>query len=491
MGDHPGDDYDFDLDSSVGDEAAPASDPEPAPDDEHRAKTHVRFKPSKKVEDFSLDDEDDDGVDPDDPWATFTGVVKAPTHFDRINEAQIVLGILHGFLSSSRQLEELRDDVSSVAERIAVLAGMNENAGEYDSIRDEVDQTLEHLEERIVEIERRVPAGWLRRRFDDHELDEGTLAHFLRFQLQHLDATPECWSRIDLVITRLARRKLREDHYVPREPERLVELWSDILPPSTIEAHVRSAAVKFFDNATRRLEEFTEAEEIFTSGYYVDVAGYKISLRLNYFDPPVLYAAAKTNIALHNWLEAQEAAGRNVGALGRHFAHAHEQIRLIFSRQGQDFEALARFRARMFGKDEPEPEKPPDHGGAEWKEPLETPKGTFRKIAFLIAFGVAVAAAAPVVASLWGQNKRDLEQQPHAASFHPMLIKASLGGDPPSLLVGEIDSSRWVMLNPQEKRAEVGLLLSSLRSRDLESALIYREGVLAIHIVGGQVRFIE
>lgn len=493
MNELPESDLDFELDASVS-----SGGPEPLPT-KPSARTvpavGVRF--SQPSEEFELrtDDADAEDAKPAPTWSEGTSARRL-TLMQQLVQARAVTMILRAFLTSTKKLDPIGDSLAKISEQMAQQSALPQDDPRRLEMHGEIETALRAAQAQIVELERKIPPAWLRRRFEEQPFNTETVAHYLRFQLQHLESTPECWSRIDLLVTRQVRQARPDGKFAIKPASEVAELWRQCLPPAQAEEHVRRAAVNFFRNAAKRLEEFTQVEELFSSGYYVDVAGYKISLRLDYFDPPILYAAAELNIAMHNWLATQAERGRDLRAFDKEFADAHETIQKIFVRQHQDFEALQRFRARVFGKPaqpEPDPNKVDESfDGAVWKPPVNK-KSFARKAVLAGAVLIAAAIAVPTGLTVMGERSRDLDaMSPSAArEFSSLLSEASTSGDPPTLLVGQLNSSSWVLLTRAQRRSQVELLLGGLRKHKMDSALLYRDGVLAVQVAGGQIRYIE
>lgn len=448
-------------------------------------------EPGGKADDFVFDlaTEDYEGRA---VWERHTSLSDAtpPTLFERINQAQSVLAILRACLPADKAFEELEKELISAATKVATLNAHEPGTPGYREHASTIARELRHVETQLQERERKVPLSWLRHQADEYDFSESSFAHYLRFQIKYRKETPECWSRIDLVITLLARKRNDDGSFSVRPAEEVAALWSACLPPSETRPAVRKGAIRYFRDALRRLGELDHVEELFATSYYIDVLGFKLSLRSDYFDPPILHAAAELNVAIESWLEAHH--GRNMRALDKQFAEAHETVRKIFLRQTQDHEDLVKRWSRSV-----EPRQPTEDPAQAKKDQARSRKKArskpLRRFLVPAALILTLALGAPMLVKVMGQRKRDLQPIASAEihSIHPLLTRASYSGQPPRLLVGELDADRWLALTSAERRAEVDTLLGALQDRGVNSALIYRQRILAVHIIGGQVRFVE
>ena len=72
-----------------------------------------------------------------------------------------------------------------------------------------------------------------------------------------------------------------------------------------------------------------------------------------------------------------------------------------------------------------------------------------------------------------------------------MPIKRLRPNPPERMFIGHIDPSRWVLLNDRERAGEAERIRQQLSHRDIRAAIIYNNGVTAISIMEGELRFIE
>lgn len=422
----------------------------------------------------------------------------APQLFERINQAQSVLSILRACLPDVKNLEEIEEQLIQSAQHVASLTALDANLSGYEQHAAEIAADLSGFEEALLEAERRVPVSWLRLKADDRDFGDVALAHYLRFQVQYLKLTPKSWSRIDLLVSRVASRRDEDGPLLLRPPDEVADLLSACLPPSETQAEVRDAAIQFFRNAAQRLDEFDKVYEFFSSGFYVDVLGYELSLRYDYFDPPILYAATELNIAIENWLEYENEV--NIRSLESEFHEAREKVRKIFSSRAGNLGSLTEEWNQAFAEPTKSLEEKLKESRAKERERsrqealVAQHSVPWRKLLSVACLLAALIFLVPIALDWWEERSRDLQaaSASEVAEIHAILASGSWAGeDKKRVFVGEVDPSRWDVLNERERKIEAENIRDRLGHRDIKTGLIYRSGIMVINITEGQVRYIE
>lgn len=416
----------------------------------------------------------------------------ASTLFERINQIQSVLAILRACLPEAKNLEALEDKTIGAAQQTASLNVLSPGTPGYEQHAEEIDRDLSAVEEELLAAERRVPLSFLRHKTDEQDFGDVALAHYLRFQIQFLKMAPTSWSRIDLLVSRLAAAREQSGVFRVRTAEEVAELLSSCVPASTTAPHIRKAAVLFFRNASKRLDEFANVDELFTSGVYVDVLGYKLSLRHDYFDPRILYASAEFNLAVEEWVENEH--GVSMRSLDAQFAQAREEVRKIFGRGEGGPAAPPEARTQRVSTATPNAKPRRAQVGSAGKGTSIESSISWRKLVAIGALLVALIWAAPAALSWYRTQQRGLVDVPQAvtADISSMLKSGAWSGSGQKrIFVGYLDSSRWLLLNDKQRRAEANAIRERLANRQVFTAFVYNNDLLAISILEGQLRFTE
>ena len=420
----------------------------------------------------------------------------APGLFERINQVQSVLAILRACLPEAKNLGELEQQTIDAAQRTAALNALTPDTSSYQTQATEIDRELSHVEDVLLEVERRVPLSFLRQKTDERDFGDMALAHYLRFQIQFLKIAPTSWSRIDLLISRLAAAREVSGVFRVRTADQVAELLSSCVPPSETAPHVRKAAIRFFANAAKRLDEFQHVDELFSSGVYVDILGYKLSLRYDYFDPAILFASAELNLAIEEWVEGTH--GTSMRSLDPQFAQAREKVRKIFGRNEGNVSASAKPGRRGFSSQSDGPKRSnrpaiksskSSAGAARDENPI-----AWRKLVALAGIVIALLWAAPSALSWFRADQRGLDSvaQSEVSEISSMLLEAGWIGEGRSrIFIGKVDGNRWVLLNAEQRRAEGERIRERLGHRDVYAAFVYNVDMLVLNILDGELRYIE
>lgn len=416
----------------------------------------------------------------------------APGIFERINQIQSVLAILRACLPEAKNLELLEQQTIDAAQRTAALNALSEGTPGYLQHASEIDKDLSNVEDVLLTLERRVPLSFLRHNTDEQDFGDVALAHYLRFQIQNLKIAPTSWSRIDLLISRLAAAREVSGVFRVRTDQEVAELLSSCVPPSTIKPHVRKAAITYFRNASKRLEEFERVEELFSSGVYVDVLGYKLSLRYDYFDPQVLYASAEFNLALEEWVETTHEV--SMRSLDPQFAQAREQVRKIFGNTDSSRPA----RGPSIATTSPSPAAGRRASKSASKSGKRTSKGesvvSWRLLAAIAGLLAALVWAIPTALSWYRSEQGNLTSVSTSETGNISAVLRSgawSGSGAKRIFIGHLDSASWAKLDDKQRRDEADAIREKLSHRQVSTGFIYNNDVLAVSIMEGQLRFVE
>lgn len=426
----------------------------------------------------------------------------APGLFERINQIQSVVAILRACLPEDKKLEQLESQTIEAAQHTAALNALYPETPGYVAHVAEIDQDLAKVEEALLALERRVPLSWLRHKTDEFDFGDVALAHYLRFQIQFLKMAPVSWSRIDLLISRLAATRDITGVFRLRGAEAVAELLSSCVPPSTTPDHVRESAIRFLDTAKIKLESLDGVDELFSSGIYVDILGYKLSLRNDYFDPRILYASAEFNLALEEWVEKYH--GVAMRSLDPQFAQAREQVRKIFRANVGSVAELSKQWDESFVGQLPRPPGATASGGrvpTKKRKPPPADLGikeersiSWRHVALFAGLLLVILWAAPSVLSWYRTQERDLQSLPRSetAEISSLLRSGSWAGSGQKrIFIGHLDADQWNRLDRDERRSEAQTMRQNLEHRQVYTGFVYLNEVLSVSIVDGQLRLVE
>jgi hypothetical protein len=346
---------------------------------------------------------------------------------------------------------------------------------------------LDAAEDLLMAVSSQVPFALMRSRLRGLEHTDAELLAFLRL-LERLCGTPEYCDRFELFMTLLFRA--RPPALGVRPFAEVGELLDQFLSPVRCNEKTRHEAIAFFRDAQHRVGELASIDAIFDSGFYTDIEGYKIALRDDYFDPEVLHAAAGLNIALGAALKGllgDDASQEKL--LAARFEEARAKVRAVFREELASFQRGLTTRTRQ--------QRPSiDPATILRKEPAAAraqPSRSLRRAIATLLIVAGLFAGADLLRRNWRVSDRNMSPVAAAslAQLHPALMSGSYGGESHArVFTGKVDPDRWKSMSHTERR-ELLLRLWGNFDADVRSALIYRDDVLAGHIVDGNVRFQE
>lgn len=314
-------------------------------------------------------------------------------------------------------------------------------------------------------------------------------------------------NRFEWLATQLLTRTNAQGQLLVAPPERartaLRHLIGD-LPRKLRQEEVDQAAEYLYD-AGKRLDGLESADELFESGLYADVHGYKVSMREHLLSPEVVYRTVLFQAKLHNrlegWIEAQ--AREHPGDEQHTPSALREQLRSRLLAERDDVDGRLGAKPKLAPlpapPNAPAPAaSPPPHKRAAKARSAETDDrkrrirvALDRGILIGVAALIVVAAAAYVVRERTGlsseatSRKLTSEEMP---ALSPLLVAGNLrtlGAD--QALHGWISGTRWRALDPAARRTAADELARRLSTAGIERAELYDHQTLVIAIEHGGV----
>lgn len=362
---------------------------------------------------------------------------------------------------------------------------------------DALDDAVRRLESDVLKFERAlealdrtIPMGWFREHFDASQASSVALADYASLLGRYVGDSPLRLDRIQFLLTRVVSFFMSAED---TSTGRRIELLGEALPRVEVDDAARDTAVAFLHDAARRVSSFARINEVIASGFFVDIRGYKLSLRQKLLDPAIMAAAIELNEAVNDNLrrlaEADAPAGKEIQA---HLAEVDAHIKSIFtqlredeSTTQQEFDSwLARNAEKRRGKagQKPAAFKPPGKG-----------KGKAPKVDRRLVLGAIFAALLLVMWIRWpgGAPLKDLPKA-DVAKLSPVLVAGTVApAKNPKIFVGQVDKSRWALMPLSERRKEAESLARNLSSRGWFSATVMMEQQVVIQVEQGKILIVQ
>lgn len=425
-------------------------------------------------------------------WKQFT---RGNVAWDRLLALNDAVEIVQAAKPDARGLDDVvskRDELDQTLTALRQVSDPEKFAGSISGFEAELDLA----EARLMRVDSQVPIPLLRRVFQVRDFPEHSIARYVSVLVRHIDEDPERRDRVDFLATRLFSEKLENGRLRMRPYAEVHNILRALIPDTDV-AVAHGEAVAFFRDAIRRLQDLKTLQQLFDSGFYVDVRGYKISLREEFLDPDVLYAAAELNTAIHNRMQDYaDAEGVDSGAIRERVRAAEREVKGIFEGVDEvEVERHARFdqqRLRAVEEVKKAPRK---------KKPIakrDTVVGTTsvsagRVVALIALMVVVVAGGGFWITKLVIPSNTLVETDPvELGEIHPLLEKGTFSqGKDSQVFIGHLTSSKWLVM-PKAERIEVAeTIADTLYESGVEDAIVYRDNVLAIQIDSATVVMVE
>jgi hypothetical protein len=400
-----------------------------------------------------------------------------------------------GFRAASRVLEllaRLLPENDDVTELIGLRDGMERGFNalttiELSSAESEVlrlETELPGLEWKLETLDATIPMGWFRDHFEVSKESPVALADYAALLGRHIKDSSARLDRIQFLLTRLIAL------FVPPEEatrERRLALLAEALPHVAVDESVRTAALAFFAEAGKRLAGVERLEALVDSGFFVDLVGYKLSLRQQLLDPDITTSAIELNGAISECLKRLASESSSGSDLGGHFAEVDRRIRETFQKLREDerptqqrFERwLAQNAAKRARPAAPPPVAVPSLG--------RVPR-VDRRVLLAVA-AVGLFAASPLLAP--GARLTELSSA-ELARLSPVLTSGVVvPRAAPRSFVGRVDMARWKALPRSSRSGAAVSLAQALTARGLVSGTVMSEQEIVVRIEQGTVLLVH
>ncbi|MDD9939152.1 MAG: hypothetical protein OXT09_36530 [Myxococcales bacterium] len=170
---------------------------------------------------------------------------------------------------------------------------------------DHVETELSPIEDRLLALDDLIPREVFRQRVQGGKHSAKLLARYGRLLASRRFPAGYRRDRFEWLATHLLTRtdEAGLKHLVARDRARAVlQHLVGGLPHKVNDAELADA-LNYLRDALKKLQQFTAPEGFFESGYYLDVHGYKVSMRDQLLNADFLYLSAAINAKLHNLLE--------------------------------------------------------------------------------------------------------------------------------------------------------------------------------------------
>lgn len=349
---------------------------------------------------------------------------------------------------------------------------------------------VEKLEQMLEKLDGHIPMGWFREHFDASQASSVALADYATLLGRHANDEQSRLDRVQFLLTRLVSFFVSPEEDSPALRRQLL---AEALPPPTLPAATREAVVTFCHDAIRRLGTFTRLKELIDSGFFVDVRGYKLSLRQQLLDPDVMTAVIELNEATSSTLDRLAEAEAEVvpgAALEEHLAEVDLRIKSIFkqlrvdeSDKTQKFEQWLKASAEG---------KPGTKRPRLTAEELMSIRPNRREDRRLVLGAIALVLVLVMLFRLPTAQKLHILTPPECAELSPLIVSgAAAPENAPRIFIGAIDKARWALMDAAERQDAALELARHVQARGWVAATVMLEEQVVIQIEDGNLLVVQ
>jgi len=396
-----------------------------------------------------------------------------------------VLTLLAGMLPDTDEgnaLQELKARLEKDFNALVMLEG-----AALDAAVRKLEFDVNKLERDLEALDRAIPMGWFRENFDASQASSVALADYATLLGRYVGDSPLRLDRIQFLLTRVTSFFMSPED---ASSARRRELLAEALPPVELDEAGRQTAVAFLHDAAKRVAGFTRISEVISSGFFVDIRGYKLSLRQKLLDPDVMAAAIELNEAVNDNLrrlaEADAPAGKEIEA---HLQEVDSHIKSIFKQLREDETATQeRFDSWL--------RRNAEKRAAKGKRPgfvpsgKQGPRSQYQRAAIL---GAVLVVGLLVMWLRWPGGASLLELgASEVTAISPVLTSGTAAPkDNPRIFVGQVDKSRWALMTLGDRRREAQSIASRLAARGWLSGTVLMEQQVVVQIEQGQILLVQ
>ncbi len=418
---------------------------------------------------------------------------------------------VHAILARTRRLAGIFREVSHVVEVLSALLPLDtetlaleewvvRSAADFDRLAKNdpatseferqlsmLDSQVSNLEVATLTLDGQIPIEVFREFLGVRAPRNEALASYIVVLGRHLSGGDELLrlDRLQLLLTRVINSFVAPADR--KNGTRVRDLIADVLPPPPAPAANRQAVLDFFRNATVQVLGFQSLDTLFASGFFLDVRGYKLSLRTGILDPEVMGAIIELNDATSSTIDRLSAlVSGDRQRLAEYMQTVDERIRSVF--QGlrvDDAELKAKFGERQRSAVAPSARAP-----LVLRASPATAPGRHGPRYFRIAMGVLIAISG---GSLLAQQQVGSSPKTVDAGqlkrISPLLQDAvvGVGGN----VVARVDKSKWVMMSREQRLAEAANVAKNLGENGYQTLTAMLETRVVLQINHGQPLIVE
>lgn len=308
-------------------------------------------------------------------------------------------------------------------------------------------------------------------------------------------------NRFEWLAMQLLTRRTEHGELAPLPPDRARNVLQHLIGglPRKVRQPEVDEATDYLHDVAKRLDDLRSADQLFDSGLFADLHGYKVSMREHLTSPEFVYRSVLTEAKLQNrleqWIAAQERLHDKNQLTAEGTPRVHMRRRLAAERDDVDGRLGAKARL-VVGPVSDEPPPPPPKRA---RPAQPTAPGALSSLLARIRVdrSLLLAAAAAIVivgSSLFVGESLGVVGEPavrrltkeELPALSPLLVGGLLRGTGETQhLQGWISGKRWRALDGRKKHEAADAAARKLSAAGIKEADLYDGSTLIVVIKSG------
>ena len=367
---------------------------------------------------------------------------------------------------------------------------------------DSAERLLGPIEEKLLSLDDQIPDAVFKDRLDNTKQAKKIVARYGRLLASRRMPPGPRRNRFEWLALQLLTRTTERGELVALTPDRARNVLQHLIGglPRKQRQQELDEALDYVHEAGKRIGELRNADELFDSGLFADLHGYKVSMREHLLSPEFIYLSVLVEVRLHNrlqrWIASQERLHDKNQLKAEGTPRKHMLRRLEMERDDVDgrLGGKTRFLGAGAITDEaptPPPQKrraaQPDRPSAlqRFLSNLQLDRSMALGVGALLLIVGSALFVGSTLGVVGGTEIRSLTPQ-ELPEVSPLLTGGLVeGSGDAQKLRGWLASKRWTALNPRSRYQAADTMARKLSAKGIQHADVYSGSTLAIVIKSG------
>jgi hypothetical protein len=374
-----------------------------------------------------------------------------------------------------------------------------------------IDSAVSAIEDKLLWLDESLTPDAFRARIESVKQPKKLLGRYARLLASRRFTAGQRRDRFEWIAQRLLVASDDEgmQHVLPPDRARSVLQYVLADLPRKPKADELAEAISYFEDALRRLSPIRSHEEFFEGGFYLDLHGYKVSMRELLVAPEFVYLSVLMSAAVHNrlerWIAERDRLLRaNIAVDGS----VRDEIERLLREQEAAVDDIfsVKRKSGLLSASLPQAATAAatDEAAAPKKAKRKARKSGYRfemvvldrQLVLQLLVMVAIIAAGTTVlyqTDVIGAPEIRTLTDPETAKLSPLVARALIKGSGDAAhLDGLIRQAQWSALDPRARQAAGDALAAQLNALGVKTGLVLdRKGQKIIEIRNGMATYVD